>query len=196
MAPEKVAASTPALTLLGELRAGSDIETASIVSEIPMDEALEIEAAERLGAYVDIEAIQPPIFVQDGRLYIAIRGVEDAAAAEWAQAEAAYVDARKAEIAYDEGVWTPAFDASPPIPVPQAVSAEMERLQSVRIDAEDAMMDTPAPSVSAVLRKIEAARWRWDGFEWGDEVWAPIIADLQAFAGLDAAMEASDAASQ
>lgn len=50
--------------LLGEIRAGSDIESAAIVSEIPLAEAYRHLMAERRGEYGDVIQIQPLLVIQ------------------------------------------------------------------------------------------------------------------------------------
>lgn len=111
----------------------------------------------------------------------------------WAQALALYNSTLAAENAYEAEVWDPAYQAASAeqettgadgYNIPRELNAELERLQDVRIAAEDAMVATPAPDLAALIAKIEASRKRWDGFEWTETQWAPIIADLTRLAGV------------
>jgi hypothetical protein len=47
---------------LSELRGGSDIETASVVAEIPIDDARRLAAVERRGGFRH-ELVQPPVII-------------------------------------------------------------------------------------------------------------------------------------
>jgi hypothetical protein len=103
----------------------------------------------------------------------------------WQAALDSYNATRAAETAYDDAVWTPAYHISenggPAIP--GEVEAEMERLQTVRMRAEDVMMDTPSPTLSTVIFKIETARRRWEDFCFPDSVLDIITADLRRIEG-------------
>jgi len=109
----------------------------------------------------------------------------DTPALAWTTALDRYHEACAAERAYDQLVWSPASEmaALEGEGTPSDVDTEMERLQDARCDAEDAMVEVPAPDVGAVITKIEAYRRRWDGFEWSDDQWGPILADLHRLAG-------------
>lgn len=102
----------------------------------------------------------------------------------WANAVGRYQAARDAEDGYDRDVWMPAYrtDEGGGRSIPDDVNAEMERLMEVRHNAEDKMVGVPAPNVAAVVTKIDAYRRRWAGFEWTDEQWDPILADLRRLA--------------
>lgn len=88
------------------------------------------------------------------------------------------------EVAYDVAFWRPAYHVSNNggAPIPADVDAAMERLQEARLTAQDEMIALPAPSLEDVSYKIEILHDRWEGFEWSDEVWAPIKADLSRLA--------------
>ena len=67
----------------------------------------------------------------------------------------------------------------------EACYDESERLTTEVCRAEDAIMDVPAPDLSAVIWKIEYARKRWEDFDgWPDEWWAAILSDLRRIAAL------------
>jgi hypothetical protein len=108
-----------------------------------------------------------------------------ALAAAWQAAFDNYSATRAAETTYDEEVWTPAYNLSETggPAIPDEVEAEMERLQTVRMAAEDAMMDTPSPTLSTVIFKIETARRRWEDFCFPDSVLDIIAADLRRIEG-------------
>lgn len=111
--------------------------------------------------------------------------LQNAGKAAWATVLCAYRNARAAEDNYDELVWTPAYhtDESGGPAIPAEVNAEIERLQEVRIEAEDALVLTPAPTLSDVLLKIETARRRWEGFgDWPDDWWDAVLSDLRGMA--------------
>lgn len=104
--------------------------------------------------------------------------------ANWDAAVLLYQQRLAQEVAYDVAHWRPAYrtsnDGGPSIPAD--VNAAMERLQDARREAEDGMVALPAPSLEDVSYKIGILRETWEGFEWSDEVWAPIEADLDRLA--------------
>ena len=97
------------------------------------------------------------------------------AASAWDDAMAQFEAAQAVENAYDahdRPVWTAANER------------EMTRLIDARCDAEDRLIATPAPSLSAVIWKIEYARKRWVDFtDWPDGWWNSVMADLRRIAG-------------
>ncbi|MEZ5713424.1 MAG: hypothetical protein R3E11_12440 [Sphingobium sp.] len=103
----------------------------------------------------------------------------------WQSALAVYEIAEEAETSYERDVWTPSYDVAvnggPNIP--DHVDAEIERLASIRCDAEEQLITTSAPNLSAVIWKIEYARKRWKDFEdWPDAWWAAVLGDLRHLA--------------
>lgn len=104
----------------------------------------------------------------------------------WADAFERWQAARVAEDEYDEAFWTPAYcvsEAGGPA-IPQAVNAEIDRLQDARLDAEEALVLTPAPNMPAVLTKIERSRKRWEDFTgWPDIWWDAVLCDLRRLGG-------------
>jgi hypothetical protein len=95
--------------------------------------------------------------------------------AAWDNALAAYEAALANEKAHWDSAIAPRFDDSLPVgpersaaldTVPQAAWDEDERLSQIRYDAEDALMDCPAPNAVAFARKVRLARAdqrAWDG---------------------------------
>ncbi len=76
--PAATKGSVQLRTLLGELRAGADIESAAIVAEVGIAEAREHALAETRGEYHDIVAIQPAWTMSDEHLILTLSpGVED-----------------------------------------------------------------------------------------------------------------------
>ena len=53
---------------LGELRSGTDLQSAAIVSELTMAEAKWHAAIEQRGGYADIVAIKPPWSIEGDRI--------------------------------------------------------------------------------------------------------------------------------
>jgi hypothetical protein len=49
--------------------------------------------------------------------------------------------------------------------------------------AEDVMMDTPSPTLSTVIFKIETARRRWEDFCFPDSVLDIVTTDLRRIEG-------------
>jgi hypothetical protein len=104
----------------------------------------------------------------------------------WKAALDRYQAARDAETAYDAAIWMPAYHQSEEkggAPIPDDVEAKMERLQTVRMQAEDLMMETPSPTLSTVIFKIETARRRWEDFCFPDWCLDIITADLRRIEG-------------
>lgn len=68
----------------------------------------------------------------------------------WESARKAYHAAVLAEKEYDDRAWTPAYQLCEAggSAVPDAINAEYERLQEIRMSAEDVLLETPAPSLS------------------------------------------------
>lgn len=71
-APVPVKGSVQLRTLLGELRAGADIQTAAVVAEIGVAEAREHALAEVRGEYADIVAIEPNWKIESGTLALTL----------------------------------------------------------------------------------------------------------------------------
>lgn len=99
----------------------------------------------------------------------------------WGLARNAYIIANEAEETYDRTTWRPAYyvaeNGGPKIRAD--VDAEMERLTTVRIDAEDAVIYNLADDLAGVIWKIEHARESRKGFEdWPAGWWAAVMADL------------------
>jgi ketosteroid isomerase-like protein len=103
----------------------------------------------------------------------------------WQAALDSYNATRAAETTYDDAVWTPAYNLaeSGGPAIPDEVEAEMERLQTARMRAEDVMMDTPSSTLATVIFKIETARRRWEDFCFPDSVLDIITADLRRIEG-------------
>lgn len=97
------------------------------------------------------------------------------AASAWDHAMAQFKAAQRAEDAYmgsKRDAWTSDDER------------ELERLIDARCDAEDRLIATPTPIMSAVIWKIEYARKRWVDFtDWPDDWWASVMTDLRRFAG-------------
>ena len=73
----------------------------------------------------------------------------------WAATRAYYEAARAVEQDYDRRVWGPAWqqDNAGLSKVPASIEAEMERLQDIRCEAENVLLDTPAPDLAAFAFK-------------------------------------------
>ncbi len=74
---------------------------------------------------------------------------------DWASARKAYHAAVLAEKDYSDRAWMPAYyvsEAGGP-PVPEAINAEYERLQEIRMAAEDVLLSAPAPSLAELAIK-------------------------------------------
>lgn len=98
----------------------------------------------------------------------------------WQMAMARFEAAQAAEQAYERDVWNPAFPADP---TPEAIAAEMARLSACAWEAEEALIATPAPHLSAVVWKIEYARGLWAEFDgWPDHWWRHVLMDLSRLA--------------
>ena len=90
----------------------------------------------------------------------------------WADARSQYKQALAAEHAYDDAVWGPAYEvarvAGGP-QVPDEIADEAERLQDVRSEAEDRLMEIPAPDGAGFALKYLIAHGDgreadcWDG---------------------------------
>lgn len=68
----------------------------------------------------------------------------------WPSARKAYLAAVLAEKDYDDRAWMPAYHLSETggPSIPDEVNTEYERLQAVRMAAEDVLLETPAPSLA------------------------------------------------
>ncbi|MBT2133968.1 hypothetical protein KK137_06440 [Croceibacterium sp. LX-88] len=126
---------------------------------------------------------------------------------DWGGLMASYLAAKKAEDGYDVEVWTPAyerekkfvkvwggdrrqlFEEHPEEFVPSEVDDEMERLQDVRCDLEDALVAMPAPDGEALLWKLDhlLADRNGDGCvsAWSLEFVAQTVADCRRILGDD-----------
>ncbi|SEQ47526.1 hypothetical protein [Sphingobium sp. YR768] len=104
----------------------------------------------------------------------------------WDAALEQYTAARYAEDTFDRHTWTPAYERekSGKSKIPDRVSEKMDRLTDVRCDAEDRLIATASPTLSAAIWKIEYARNRWADFvDWPDDWWISVMTDLRRFAG-------------
>lgn len=115
---------------------------------------------------------------------IALSSAADVASApldDWGTAMSLFARAREAEVAFDLQTWKPAFDAerSGGSKIPDAVDAQSERLTDLRCDAEEALVHTPAPSLSAVIWKLDYGHKRWEDSEWPDDWWDAVMSDLR-----------------
>lgn len=100
----------------------------------------------------------------------------------WQKAMARFEAAQAAERAYESEIWDPAYTAGH---LSDEIDAELVRLMDRRCEAEEALIATPAPQLSAVVWKIEYARARWAEFEgWPENWWRHVLMDLSR---LDAA---------
>ena len=102
-------------------------------------------------------------------------------ASPWQMAMQRFEAARAAETSFDMQVWSPAYQAAEmdAHPIPDHIDAELTRLTDKRCDAEDALIFTPAPHLSAVVWKIEYARIRWEDFsDWPSTWWRAVMSDL------------------
>jgi len=89
------------------------------------------------------------------------------------------------ELAYSRSTWLPASNAAsnggPKLT--EDIEAELVRLVDLRCDAEDELIATPSPTLSAAIWKIEYARKRWEDFtDWPDEWWEAVMSDLHRVA--------------
>lgn len=108
----------------------------------------------------------------------------------WTRAMQTFEASRAREVEYDRVVWMPAYreHETGGLPVSAQVDAEMERLMEVRCDAEDALIATPAPSLSATIWKIQYARKRWEEHDdWPDDWWIGVMRDLSRLADYEVA---------
>ena len=106
--------------------------------------------------------------------------------AAWGVAKTAFDACRAKEVAYNRAVWKPAYKASQAggPEIPEHIDAELDPLMDTRFDAEDALIVTPAPDLSAVIWKMEYANKRWEDFcGWPDDWWNAVITDLRRLAG-------------
>lgn len=92
------------------------------------------------------------------------------------------------ELAYSRSTWLPASHAAsnggPRLP--EDIDAELSRLVDLRCDAEDELIATPAPTLPAVIWKIEYARKRWEEMSaWPDEWWEAVMSDLHRVAATE-----------
>ncbi len=71
---------------LGEVRAGADVESAAVVSEIGLGEAREHALAEARGDYADVVSIEPNWKIEDGHLILTLSGAEAVAETETVEA--------------------------------------------------------------------------------------------------------------
>lgn len=93
--------------------------------------------------------------------------------------------AQAEEVAYKRAAWIPAHHASETggPEIPDDVDAKKERLVDARCEAEDALIVTPAPTLSATIWKMEYARKRWEDFSaWPDDWWNAVMSDLRRLA--------------
>jgi hypothetical protein len=81
----------------------------------------------------------------------------------WDEAKSRYLAARRAELAYDAEHILPVTkgaksgpSTAPPIPLELWLGSE--RLMDLRSDAEDVLMDIPAPDVNAFVFKVLIAK--------------------------------------
>lgn len=74
---------------------------------------------------------------------------------DWASARAHYEAALTAENEYDRRVWKPAWETEEAggQKVPKLINEEMERLQDIRCNAENVLLDIPAPDWPAFAFK-------------------------------------------
>ena len=107
----------------------------------------------------------------------------------FAKAMAVFEARRAEELAYDRSTWEPAFRASNKSDgsaVFDQVDTEMDRLIGIRCDAEDVLIATSAPTLPAVIWKIEYARKRWEEMSaWPDEWWEAVMSDLHRVAATE-----------
>lgn len=138
--PSEVAEAAPAApprgsrqlrTLLGELRAGHDLEGAAIVAEIPLEEARAHAVAEARGEYSDIVAIEPAWKFDGDNLILR------APTAEEIEASAVPVDLPE-----------PANDVEPS-PPPPAFDFAIAQSREAVMQAIAALAAAPAPDAMA-----------------------------------------------
>ena len=107
-------------------------------------------------------------------------------AVDWNTALGLWQAARDAENQYDEAYWTPAYHVSEAggAAISPDLNCEIERLQDVRLDAEEKLVFTPALNLPAVMAKMELCRKRWEDFsDWPDTWWDAVMCDLRRLAG-------------
>lgn len=110
--------------LLGELRAGTDVETAAIVADISLAEAQDHATAEANGEYADIESIAPIMVISGNELVISAPG-----------------------LAANDMV-IPLVD---PDPAPPVVDFETAQIRDTVMRAISTLADAPAPVEMAAL---------------------------------------------
>ena len=103
----------------------------------------------------------------------------------WDAVQVAFEIARETEESYERTAWIPPYHAAegggPPIP--DHITTELDRLTDVRFAAEDVLIATPSPDLSAAIWKIEYARKRWEDFEdWPGTWWEAVLGDLRRLA--------------
>ncbi|MFX4086140.1 hypothetical protein ACKU27_13665 [Sphingobium yanoikuyae] len=109
---------------LGELRAGTDVETAAIVADISIAEAQDHATAEANGEYADIEAIPPLAVISGGNLVISAPGLAA------------------------NDIVIPLVD---PEPAPPVVDFETAQVRDTVMRAISTLADAPAPVEMAAL---------------------------------------------
>jgi hypothetical protein len=109
---------------LGEIRAGTDVETSAIVADISLFEAREHAKAEANGEYADIVAIPPVAVISDGNLVISAPGLAA------------------------NDIVIPLVD---PEPAPQVVDFEMAHVRDTVMRAISTLADAPTPGEMAAL---------------------------------------------
>lgn len=120
-----------------------------------------------------------------GSVALAAPAVAAVVPSPWLMAMQRFEQARAAENTFDTQIWSPAYTLSDldDLPIPAAIDDELTRLTELRSAAEEALIATPSPDLSAAIWKIEYARERWADFAtWPDEWWQHVLMDLSRFA--------------
>ncbi|NKJ02875.1 hypothetical protein [Novosphingobium sp. SG707] len=139
-----------------------------------------------------------------------VPALADAGPIGWDQIFTVYEVAKAAEDVYDTSMWSPAqkrqdkfeelvgihgwgreacekrqalMEKFPNEYVPNEVNKEMERLQSIRCNLEDALMEMPSPHMDAFRWKIRFHRRMSETFETAPETFDAILSELDRLLG-------------
>lgn len=107
----------------------------------------------------------------------------------WATAMQAFLDARAAEVSYDDAVFMPAFhaDQNGGPQIPDGIVAAADALTQERCRTEEELILTPTDVLSNIRWKLTYARMRWCddgcGGDVPDDWWNAISSDMDRVSG-------------